>query len=144
MKCEKIRNRLSAFLDGEVKEDEYRRIASHLESCDSCSREYEELKHLGELLSNLNTVQPPPYLWHRVERKISSPEKVSVWEQIVHRFVYAPVGVAVLIGVLIGNYLGQNIAHRFVLTESEPLSLSNLDDGPPGSLSDAYFYGWEE
>ncbi len=144
MKCAKVRERLSAFLDGELKTDEHGRIASHLESCVSCSREYEALKHLGELLYSLGAAEPPPYLWQRVERRISSPEKVSLWEQLAHRFVYAPVGVAVLIGLLIGNYLGQSIVRQFASTESESLSLSNLDDFPPGSFSDVYFYGWEE
>lgn len=144
MRCEKVRERLSAFLDGELKEDEYRRIASHLESCDSCSHDCEELRRLRELLSHLGTVQSPPYLWERVERKISSQERTNLWERLSHRLVYAPVGVAILIGLLIGNYLGQNMSQQSVLTESELLSLNTLDDFPPGSLSDAYFGGWEE
>jgi len=143
MKCETIRKKLSPFLDGQLTENDSRRVASHLERCHSCSREYEELKRLRELLLHLDMVETPPYLWQRVEQRISL-EKATVWGRLSRRLVYAPVAVGVLICLFVGNYLGQNISHQFLMTEADLLNLSTLDDFPPGSFSGAYFYGWEE
>lgn len=144
MRCERVREKLSAFVDGELSENEHRGIASHLESCESCFREYEELKKLEVLLSNLERVDAPSYLWERIVGRISSQERVSSWEKLIHRLVYAPVGVAILIGLLIGNHLGQTVLQQFASDRAEPLSLGSLDDFPPGSFSDVYFNGWEE
>jgi anti-sigma factor (TIGR02949 family) len=143
MNCETVRKKLSPFLDGQLTENDCRRIASHLERCESCSREYDELRRLGELLLHLDTAQTPSYFWQRVERNILS-EKPSVWERFSHRLIYVPVAAAVLIGLFIGNHLGRNISHQFLVTERDFLNLSALEDFPPGSFSDAYFYGWEE
>jgi len=144
MKCEKIRRKLSAYLDGELTEAERRVVASHLESCDLCSREYEEFQRLHAVLSNLDPVEAPPYLWRRVERGLILPQRTGFWEQVVGRLVYAPAAAAILIGLLVGNFLGQTVLTGSPQTESDLIIVSDLDDPPPGSFSDMYFDEWEE
>jgi len=144
MKCREVRDRLSAFADGELEGDERKAIASHLEHCDSCSHEYGELLRLADLLSSLETVEPPPYLWQRVIQRVAKPERTTLWERVAHKFVYAPVAAAILIGVFVGNHLGETMVRTFTVEDTETLTLSSLDDCPPGSFSDVYFSAWEE
>jgi predicted anti-sigma-YlaC factor YlaD len=43
VKCEAIRMRLSAYMDGEVDDELHREIAGHLRQCSECRQELEEL-----------------------------------------------------------------------------------------------------
>ena len=144
MSCEKIREKLSGYLDGELKGGEQEMVASHLESCHLCFQEYEELRRLNVVLSNLDVVEAPPDLWRRVERRLVSPKRAGFWQHFARRFAYAPAVAGVLIGLLVGNFLAQAVINGSVPTESNLLTVSDLEDSPPGSFSDIYFYEWEE
>jgi anti-sigma factor (TIGR02949 family) len=144
MSCEEIRKKLSAYLDGELEGSEQGVIASHLESCHLCFREYEELQRLNGVLANLDPVEAPPNLWRRVERRLSSPERVGIWQRFARRFAYAPAVAGVLVGLVVGNFFAQAVINGSLQTESNLLTVSNLEDSPPGSFSDIYFYEWEE
>jgi anti-sigma factor RsiW len=144
MSCEKIRKRLSAYLDGELKDREQGMVASHLESCHLCFQECEELRRLNAVLSKLDSVEAPPNLWRRVERRLVSRKRAGIWQRFAHRFAYAPAVAGVLIGLLVGNLFSQAVVNQSLPTESNLLTVSDLEDSPPGSFSDIYFYEWEE
>lgn len=143
MECERIRRSLSPLLDGELDDGESRLVVTHLQSCSPCAQEYEELKRLTVILSNLESAVAPGYLHHRIEQRVGRSESIGPWSRLVHRFVYVPALVALLFGLLIGNHLGQNISERLTSVEDNPLAETNLDDYPPASLADVYLDGWE-
>jgi anti-sigma factor RsiW len=144
MECERIRRKLSPFLDGELTDEESHFVAAHLENCSSCAQECEELERLGELLSNLEPAAAPAYLYRRVEEKAGRPVSESLWPRLVRRFVYAPVAAALLVGVLIGTHLGQNISEKLTTGDEDAPVTTDLGDYPPVSLADVYLGGWEE
>ncbi len=48
-KCDKIRTKLSAYLDGELSPDEMAEVAEHLESCPDCSALLEKMRQVDEM-----------------------------------------------------------------------------------------------
>lgn len=59
MNCEKVRIKLSAYMDGEVDAEHYREIAAHLEQCPDCRREREELGGVDMLIRRLSRYDLP-------------------------------------------------------------------------------------
>jgi anti-sigma factor RsiW len=51
MRCEEVRNRLGAFIDGESDIVEGGRIQQHLEQCSGCREELAALREVGSLLA---------------------------------------------------------------------------------------------
>jgi len=59
MKCDKVKNLLPFLLDDSLEKDDGDQVRDHLKHCESCSREYNELK---KLLGNIHTVlEPKPH-----------------------------------------------------------------------------------
>lgn len=84
MACEEIKELLYEFVTERLQEDEQRRVQQHLESCENCRREAEEMAHTVKLL---DTVKPPPIsadFKERVLRRVDGlplPSK-PVWQRI--------------------------------------------------------------
>ena len=66
MTCKKLRNKLSAYLDGEVKDNQRRGVQSHLEKCRECRRQLQQFEKISILMRNL----PPREVSDRLEREI--------------------------------------------------------------------------
>jgi hypothetical protein len=66
MDHEKLRERLSAYLEADLDARERARIEEHLSGCPDCRREYRELRHTVDLLRRLPAPDPPPDLADRV------------------------------------------------------------------------------
>lgn len=52
MICYKVKSLLSAYIDGELSEDEYRFVTLHLQRCAACRKEQQELLTTKRLLSS--------------------------------------------------------------------------------------------
>ncbi len=59
MRCRKVRENLSAYLDRALPAVMQKRIASHLETCTGCREALELLQELGTLLMGLSTPALP-------------------------------------------------------------------------------------
>ena len=57
MKCEKVRTRLSAFLDGELSSTERAAVARHIDRCEGCANELKTLTGVLDFLDQWN-VEP--------------------------------------------------------------------------------------
>ena len=64
--------RLSAFLDDELGDDDALRVTRHLAACDRCLGELEELRSTRSALRGLPLVDPPPVLFERVATAAAS------------------------------------------------------------------------
>ncbi len=71
MLCEHVRSRFSLYLDGAVNGREMQAIASHLESCATCSAEFQSLQTVQRSLASLGALKPPPDLGMRLRLAIS-------------------------------------------------------------------------
>ncbi|HLJ57743.1 MAG TPA: zf-HC2 domain-containing protein [Chthonomonadaceae bacterium] len=58
MNCNKVRNLLSAYMDGELLGYEHRLIGQHLQRCFDCRTEYEELLQMKRLLGAMRVHDP--------------------------------------------------------------------------------------
>jgi len=55
----KFRNKLSAYIDGELSSDAVRSLDAHLESCDSCRLELDEMRATVDALRSISQVEAP-------------------------------------------------------------------------------------
>ena len=78
MKHKEIKIMISAFLEGELNDEEKKQVEKHLAECTECQREYKELNQLEEVLSKMEFKKPSKEIWdvywssvyNRLERNI--------------------------------------------------------------------------
>ncbi|HEU4333258.1 MAG TPA: zf-HC2 domain-containing protein [Candidatus Eisenbacteria bacterium] len=76
--CEEVFRRLDDFLDRELTADEMTRVREHLETCETCAREYAfEEKVLVDLRAKLRRVSAPEDLLAKITRSIEQLKKES-------------------------------------------------------------------
>ncbi|MBU4426495.1 MAG: zf-HC2 domain-containing protein [Desulfobacterales bacterium] len=77
--CESLGPRLSAYLDGELAEEERRKVKKHLETCQACRELVHELEETGTILkSALSSASE------------SEVDLTGVWEEIEERTHFGP------------------------------------------------------
>jgi len=54
MDCSRIKNKLSAYLDGELPEEDIREVRRHLFVCSACESELNKLRNLKGMMGRLN------------------------------------------------------------------------------------------
>ena len=156
MKCQKIKKRLSVFVDGEVKEKEKNKILAHLSTCPYCEQEAKTLFLLQALLEQeKETIKPSPYFTNKLEQRIAQLEKKEgplrkLLECLNQALVPATITSVLIIGTLFGNKLGEVFYSRIskLLNPGESSSiqeavdqslyLNALDDFPSESLGGVY------
>ncbi len=70
MRCEKITNLLSGYLDGELDGGERKLVEEHLRGCPVCSEELRVLRGCVESIGSLEEVEPPADFLNRVHRRL--------------------------------------------------------------------------
>ena len=70
MECQDIRKNLSAYLEGMVAPEDQELIDQHLASCRACSTALYELNRTGEVLKNLQEVEPPPWMKQKIMARV--------------------------------------------------------------------------
>src|SRR5947209_5808637 len=103
-----IADRLSAYCQGEVSDQEARRIAKHLEQCPRCRTQCDEIKRGITLAEHLSRVSRPTSLWSELENALQLQENAprlvehtARREKRLAHSVLVPAG-AVFIGLVVG------------------------------------------
>lgn len=78
MKCEEVREKLSAFIDDELPLDEKAGVESHLKACSACLHEAEELRALGSALRGMPRMKAPPSVAQAVAAHIAAGRMVKI------------------------------------------------------------------
>ncbi len=156
MKCQKVRKKLTTFLDGQAREIDKKSISHHLEICQCCRQEVKELTSLSFLLKQeKESVQASPYFWNQIEQAIIQAETNKQPLDMIREWInrtLIPVGAAtvIILGLLIGTNLGgaiySNIANILNSDNSstiqqemnQSLQLNTLNDFPKESIGDIY------
>ena len=86
MECKDIQENLSAYLEGVVSSEDRKFINEHLSSCQQCSGALEDMKKTGELLQNLEEIEPPPWLTKKIMSQVR--EESEHKEGIFHKLFY--------------------------------------------------------
>jgi hypothetical protein len=72
--CDKIRPRLTAYLDGELADDHGSVVRGHLRECAACRQVARDEAALRDGLRLLPPVDPPPSLWAGVQARLAAEE----------------------------------------------------------------------
>lgn len=70
MRCEDIREIISLYIDDELNEEECNEIKKHLQSCEECNREYEDLLTIKKLLSEVPQMELPSNFKEELHKKL--------------------------------------------------------------------------
>ena len=150
MKCSQIKNKLSAYLDGEIQDNERETVASHLKTCAVCQEELAALVKVKECLSVLPGMEVPLYFMTRLRQRIKDEETLaekpmSVLEKIKRVAVYGAAFAGIVVSLFAGNQMGRTLYQQLV-TDTQPVSFESdnilgfgsFEEFPAGSLSDVY------
>lgn len=74
MKCESVREQLTAYLDGELTGDRGSAVRGHLRGCDACRDVATNEAALRDGLRSLPPVDPPASLWTGVQARLAAAE----------------------------------------------------------------------
>ena len=72
--CDKIRPRLTAYLDGDLADDHGSVVRGHLRECAACRQVARDEAALRDGLRALAPVDPPPSLWAGVQARLAAEE----------------------------------------------------------------------
>jgi hypothetical protein len=64
--CELIREKLSAYLDGELMQQESQRVTVHLRDCPACRTIYDDFRRMRDDIQRLEFPQPSAEQWRTV------------------------------------------------------------------------------
>lgn len=74
MKCESVREKLTAYLDGELEGERGSAIRGHLRGCDACRQTAADEAALRDGLRSLPPLDPPASLWAGVQARLAAEE----------------------------------------------------------------------
>jgi len=148
MKCKRIRRKLVAYLDGELREKQELSIKEHLTKCRQCKKEADLLSKSFCLLKGQEHLKPSEdflaNLWERIyslEERQLLPQ--AIFGRLVHAALPAAVAAVLIIGILVGSSVEKIIPSQTVKLKEEryltSIGLDSFQDLPTGSLPEIYF-----
>ena len=146
MNCHNIKKRLSAYLDGEITDEEEEIILEHLAGCEKCREELAAFSEVQDSLRMIKGMDVPPYFMTRLRQQIREEKQpLPFYERVRSAVISAATAVAVMLSLLIGNQAGK-VLYRSVVasatvqaTETTDVFGANaFEEFPDGSLSDIY------
>jgi len=143
MKCTKAKKHISRYLDGELGGDKKDDLFEHLEVCQDCQHEYENLYTILNSIEVPEEISAPPYLFSSIRQKIYEQERQSV---VIRRLkpvlVPALFTIIFLVSSLISSFIVRRLVPQYSKEDSVALKLTlNLavfDDAPAASFPDIY------
>jgi anti-sigma factor RsiW len=128
MAVDRVRERLSAWLDGELTAEERREVAAHLEGCAECRRELAALERLDAALGSLEA-PTPARLADRVLDRVQ-PRRRYWWQSLA-------MAASLVLGIVLGGTLARDFyPYPTAISNGngEVLALEEFHDFPQGSL----------
>jgi anti-sigma factor RsiW len=146
MKCHRMEKRISAYLDGEIPEEEKKIISEHLEHCEKCQAEFTALSEVVDVLRTMEGMDVPPYFIVRLRGHIGDDVKPVPFLQGIRGIVVSSAtAVAVVASLFVGSQMGRSLFQSITQTEesivsetSSVLGLDAFEEFPDNSLSDIY------
>ncbi len=118
MGCEKVKRKLSAFLDNELREEETTETEKPLSLCSLCAKEAEILSETWKFIGELEPISPSPDFWDNLSQKILPQEDLSSYG-FFSRLVQVPLSAAISFILIIGLSMGIYLGNTFYLNVSE-------------------------
>lgn len=146
MKCSRIKQRLSAYLDKEMSEQERLTISEHLKECEECRAEFAVLSSISDALKAIEGFEVPPYFTTRLRQAVREMEwRSPLLQRMRGVAISTATALAVVFSLFIGNQAGKMI-YQLIARNSESATtetnngfgLGAFEEFPDGSLSDIY------
>ena len=152
MDCERTRELLNTYLDGELSPDRHAQVAEHLRACAGCAQALAELEGVNRAIGTLAGAAVPEGFARRVREAAESARvlrletasrRVRLFGDALTRIAAVVMAVAGLaVGMAMGRTLAASNGYAAQLdpAESEVLALQTdaLSAVPEGSVSDVY------
>lgn len=103
MECNKIQEKLSAYIEGIISSEGKILIDKHFESCQRCKESLDDLKKTIEYVQNLEFVEPPSWLTQKIMTKVrkvrtEAEPKKGLLKKLFHPLhIKLPIGAAATI-----------------------------------------------
>jgi|UniRef100_A0A7C3SJE3 anti-sigma factor RsiW len=140
MKCKKVQDNLSAYLDGEVPEPLSRELEAHLQTCAECQKELAWFRRLERALAALSAPAPPE-IAEKIISRLQPPAR-PWWRSL-------SLAASLILGLTLGGVLAKN-SYPYLLNlangnGAEILALEDVfQDYPQDSWGRVILYTEEE
>jgi len=117
-----VRDRLTEYLEGDLSLDRRALVDAHLDACDACNGELDQLRTTIQLLRSLPDVEPPALLVPDVMRRIRAGEASPSVAARLREFIgelFAP-GVAVPAGAMVVAFAMALASGKFQILQFVP------------------------
>jgi len=140
MNCSKAHIHISPYIDGELQEQDMRRLENHMKDCPKCQAEFEEGKELHNLFAQTEEFKTPYGFHTRVMANLSSGKTrgFSIFPVFVRFAEAAVIIVVIAFGILSGSLAIKGNAPDKARDIMAALSLDVFNSAPPGSLGGVY------
>jgi hypothetical protein len=101
MDCEKVRDRFSSLLEGDLKPPEEEKVREHLASCDSCRKNWEQFNRTIDWLHSVEEEEAPEGFLSEIEKKREEREGKKRWAEVrFFRTMKIPMQAAAMVMIL--------------------------------------------
>jgi hypothetical protein len=87
MECEKMREKFSSLLEGDLDPSEEKTVREHLASCSRCQGGFETFKRTMKWIHSVEEVQAPEGFLAEIYRKMGDRNRVGYTQEWVHRLM---------------------------------------------------------
>jgi anti-sigma factor RsiW len=139
MGCSKTKL-ISPYFDGELSAEERALLESHINKCQECAGELEELQKIHKLFASASTFRAPHGFSTRVLVNVGTDE-TRRFGWFVHILAKSAAGFAVLVLIVVGIILGSFLSKNLVSEKGNvvaSLSLDIFEPAPPDSVGGVY------
>lgn len=130
-----IKDRLEDFLQGACEREELREFEAHLEECEDCFQQVQQMREQAHSVRALRTqelISPQPGFYGRVMARIESQPRPTIWSLLLdpvfgRRLVYA----TAMLLLIFGTYLVSTGNESIVAANSGPEVILATQDQTP-------------
>lgn len=141
MECQAIQKRISAYLDGELEAGLRETIQAHLNECAECRQAAAQLSKVYALLEH-DVAQPAnPFLWTRVQARLSSPRSVRRSRRLQRLLTPVTVALALFVGIALGVSIGEHALSSTAVSSDATVESSLWSDANSLALQYADAFG---
>lgn len=116
MKCKEVNKKLSKFIDNKLSQNDNLLIQSHIDNCEICSSNYNNLVNTLNLLKPTKNIEEQAFYYTRLRQKMENKMEVKtsiidliLGKRIMQASLYlTSIVIAVFIGIQIGSYSNSN------------------------------------
>lgn len=115
------KEKLSAFVNHELRGDERQRIGEHLLLCADCRREHDEIRLGSAFASHLNQSDAPENLWNKIENSLNGKDENAKFSFFPNFAFSDSIAVAAMAGLVLVGALMTAVYFGFLRNDSSEI-----------------------